>query len=161
MDFFKLLNRLDKYNIDFVIIGGFAGAAYGCSLMTKDLDICIDCSVDNLLRLQEALADLNPVHRMTPQKIKLQLTKETAANMKNLYLNTDLGQLDCISFVNGVGSFKEVKAASRTIEIDSNNYRILNLKNLIESKKAMGRPQDQQAAIQLEAIEKKQDKEQK
>lgn len=153
MDFFKLLDRLNEYGIDFVIIGGFAGAAYGCSLMTEDLDICIDCSVDNLLKLQKALEDINPVHRMTVQKIKLQLTKESAADMKNLYLDTDLGQLDCVSFVEGVGSFEQVKSCSRIIEIDGNNYRILNLRNLIESKKAMGRPRDRQAVVQLQAIE--------
>ncbi len=46
---------------------------------------------DNLMRLQGALSDLHPVHRMPPERPSLQLTPETAAEFRNLSLETDWG----------------------------------------------------------------------
>ena len=93
-NFLDLLKLLRKANVNFVIIGGFASAAHGCTNVTQDIDICCDFSTANLLRLQQALADINPVHRMAAKKLKLELTEDNCGNFNNLYLDTDLGQLD-------------------------------------------------------------------
>lgn len=42
----NLLTVLLENTIDFVLIGGFAGALYGSSLVTKDIDICMDLSTN-------------------------------------------------------------------------------------------------------------------
>ena len=52
-DFFDLLKRLTEADVDFVIVGGFAGVIYGCTDVTQDIDICCDFTADNLLALQE------------------------------------------------------------------------------------------------------------
>jgi len=69
-DFFDLIDRLVKASVDFVIVGGFAGTVYGCTIVTQDIDICCDFSPANLLLLQKAVSDLHPVHRMTPSREK-------------------------------------------------------------------------------------------
>ena len=141
-----------------MIIGGFAGAIHGCTLVTLDIDICCDFSADNLLKLQKALAQLHPVHRMTPRRIKFDLTTEKLRHLKNLYLDTDLGQLDCVSFVQGVGDFENVKAQSQTISAADTNYLVLNIDALIWAKKSMNRPRDREAVIELESIKELQKK---
>jgi len=153
-NFFDLLERLVNANVDFVIVGGFAGITHGCTYVTQDIDICCDFSPLNLLRLQKALSDVHPVHRMTPKKQKLQLTKENSCQFNNLYLDTDIGQLDCISFVKGLGDFQKVKKASETIIVERMKLRVLTLDALIKTKKAMNRPRDRQAVLQLQAIKK-------
>ena len=40
------------------MIGGFAAVAHGVTLLTQDVDVCCRLGVDNLLRIQRALADL-------------------------------------------------------------------------------------------------------
>jgi hypothetical protein len=151
-DFFDLLARLVEAGVDFVIVGGFAGVAHGCTYVTQDIDICCDFSPDNLLRLQNAISDLHAVHRMTPKQPKLNLTKENCTLYKNLYLDTEIGQLDCLSFIDGVGDYEKVKTASEVIQTEDIQLRILNIEALIESKKAMGRELDKQAILQLETI---------
>jgi hypothetical protein len=151
-DFFEILKRLSQNNVSFVVIGGFAATVYGCTLVTQDIDICCEFSPQNLMRLQNALADLHPVHRMTPNRIPLKLTAETAASPKNLYLDTDLGTLDCIGFVEGIGGFENVLKASRKIEVDNLTLNILTIDALIAAKEAMRRPRDRQALIELKAI---------
>ncbi|OQY06963.1 MAG: hypothetical protein B6I25_02755 [Planctomycetales bacterium 4572_13] len=150
--YIDLLTRLVKAEVRFVLIGGYACIVHGGTLSTVDVDVCCDFTPDNLLRLQRALADLNPVHRMTPQRLPLSLTSENCKKLKNLYLDTDLGQLDCISEVQGLGDFSQVEQMCETIEAEQTRLKVLNRDALIQSKKAMGRPRDREAVRQLEAI---------
>ena len=154
----KLLERLVAAGVDFVIVGGFAGVVHGCTYVTQDIDICCDFSPANLLRLQRALADVHPVHRMTPKRRRLALTEKSCKQLKNLYLDTDIGQLDCLSFIDGLGDYKKVPQASQLIEVEDTRLHVLRLDALIESKKAMNRPRDKAAIVQLEAIRKLQSK---
>ena len=151
-DFVNLLERLVNHAVDFVIVGGFAGIVHGCTYVTQDIDICCDFSPSNLLALQRAVSDLEPVHRMTPQRKKLELTEETCAQFKNLYLDTKEGQLDCLSFIDGLGDFSQAKQESELIEVEGAKMRVLSLDALVRTKRAMNRPRDREAISQLEAI---------
>ena len=153
-DFLNLLERLVRAGVDFVIVGGFAGVVHGCTYVTQDVDICCDFSPANLISLQEAICDLHAVHRMTPKRTKLKLTEKTCGQLKNLYLDTDIGQLDCLSFIDGVGDFHQVELASKSIEVENMQIRVLSLDALIKAKKAMNRPRDTEAILQLEAIKR-------
>jgi len=109
-------------------------------------------SPGNLLAIQEALVDLHPVHRPTPGRQPLELTTETAAQFANLYLDTDLGRLDCLSAIEGIGDYAEAKQASEVIEVEGIRLRVLTLEALIRSKEALHRPPDREALRQLKAI---------
>lgn len=152
--FFNLLNRLHDAGVEFVLVGGFAGVVHGCSLVTQDIDICCDFGSENLFRLQKAVTDLHPVHRMTPNRLELLLTNDNCQTYKNLYLDTDAGQLDCLSEIKGVGDYPVVRQASETVEADGKEFHVLTLDALITAKKAMNRPHDQEAVIQLQAVKK-------
>lgn len=153
-DFINLLERLVNGGVDFVIIGGFAGVVHGCTYVTQDIDICCDFSPANLLALQRAISDLHPVHRMTPKRKKLELTEQTCGQFKNLYIDTDIGRLDCLSFIDGIGGYSQAKRESELIEVEEMKVRVLSLNALIKSKKSMNRPRDKEAVLQLEAIKK-------
>jgi len=153
-DFLNLLERLVSAGVDFVIVGGFAGVLHGCTYVTQDIDICCDFSAANLLALQKAISDLHPVHRMTPKRKSLRLTEQTCGEFKNLYLDTDIGQLDCLSFIDGVGDFQQVKKASELVKVEDIRMCVLSLDALITTKKTMNRPRDKEAVLQLEAIKK-------
>ncbi|MBL7153532.1 MAG: nucleotidyltransferase [Phycisphaerae bacterium] len=152
--FNDLLERLVGAGVDFVVVGGFAGVVHGCTYVTQDIDICCDFSAENLMALQEAVSDLHPVHRMTPARKALALTEQSAGQLKNLYLDTDIGQLDCLSFIDGLGDYEKVKQASKEVQVRKMLLRVLGLDGLIEAKKAMNRPQDKQALLQLETVRK-------
>ena len=153
-NFFDLLGLLAKAEVDFIIVGGFAGVVHGCTYVTQDIDICCDFSPANLLRLQKALTGLHPVHRMTPNQPKLEMTEANCSQYKNLYLNTDSGQLDCLSFIDGLGNYQKAKRFSELIEVENIQLVVLSLDALITAKRAMNRPRDKEAVLQLEAIKK-------
>ena len=151
-DFINLLERLVSNGVDFVLVGGFAGVVHGCTYVTQDIDICCDFSPANLLLLQKAISDLNPVHRMTPNRKKLKLSDRTSEQFKNLYLDTENGQLDCLSFIDGLGNYSRVKQESEFVEVEDVKIRVLRLDALIKSKRALNRPRDKAAILQLESI---------
>ena len=155
-DFRSLIDRLIDHNVEFVIVGGYAAVAHGSSMLTQDMDVCCRFCPDNLLRLQKALTGLKPVHRMTAQRLPLKLNTASAAALKNLYLDTTLGQLDCLGSITGLGDFNDVFRASIVIDWFGRPCRLLALDALIKAKKAMGSTKDLETVRQLEAIRKMQ-----
>ncbi len=80
---------------------------------------------------------------------------------KNLYLDTNIGQLDCISSVDGVGDYATIKSSCLLVQTGNITLRVLNIDSLIQSKKTMDRPRDREAVIQLEAIKRLKNKKKK
>ena len=144
-----------RHRIEFVVVGGFAAVAHGVTQLTQDIDICCRMTPDNLMRLQDALSDLHPVHRMPPERPSLRLTHETAAEFRNLYLETDWGQLYCLGEILGVGGYDAVLAQSVEIELPGGPCRILAIDALVRAKQAMGRDKDCETILQLRAIQER------
>jgi hypothetical protein len=150
-----LLSRLRECKVEFVIIGGVCGVLHGASLITLDLDICCSFSCENLRRIETAVKDLNPHHRLTANKLPLELTDELCDRLKNLYLTTDLGTLDCLSEVAGVGNYEQVLQRSVLRSMSYGEVRILGLDALIAAKLATGREKDLDAVKLLSAIKER------
>jgi len=146
---------LIRHRIEFVVVGGFAAVAHGVTQLTQDIDICCRMTPDNLMRLQDALSDLHPVHRMPPERPSLRLTPETAAEFRNLYLETDWGQLDCLGEILSVGGYDAVRAQSVEIELPGGSCRILAIDALVRAKQALGRDKDRETILQLRAIQER------
>lgn len=151
----ELTRRLVEAQVEFVLIGGFAAVAHGATLVTRDVDICCRFTEANLRRIQTALVELHPVHRSRPD-LSLELTAEQCTRLKNLYLKTDLGVVDCLGEVLGVGDFDAVLSQSIEVELPFGRCRILDIDGLILAKEAMNRDHDRITVRQLKEIKKRQ-----
>lgn len=151
----QLLQRLSDAEIDFVIVGGFAAMLHGSTLVTRDLDVCALLTNKNVAKLREALRELNPVHRLTSQKLSFLDNPDPGVPLKNLYLKTEWGAVDILGSIMGVGDFARVRAASIEIELFGRRCRVISLEDLIEAKQALGREKDLLAVRELRAIEEK------
>jgi len=151
----RLLDALLVGEVDFVIVGGVAAVLHGSTLLTRDLDICIPLGASNLLRLQSALRELHPRVRAGAGVIPLDLDEAHAAALKNLYVTTDDGRLDCLGQVAGIGGFDDVLALSESVDLGGRSCRVLGIDGLIRAKEAMGRPHDLVTVAQLKAIREK------
>lgn len=148
----EILKRLCEHGVDFVVVGGLAGVAHGSSLVTEDLDVCAPMSSQNLSRILAALADLRPRWRMLPARPPVPFEPSKLESFKNLYILTDWGQVDFLSEIAGIGDYEKVAQHCVTLDIGGASCRVLSLDALIEAKRAIGRPKDIQAAVELEAI---------
>ncbi len=91
-----LLQRLLAADIEFVIVGGFGAVLHGSTVVTRDLDICAILTAANVEKLREAFKDLHPTHRHNPRRISFIDNPAPVVDLKNLYLQTDLGALDVL-----------------------------------------------------------------
>jgi hypothetical protein len=152
-----LLTRLRATGLDFVVIGGVCVVYYGAPMATFDLDICCPFGETNVRKIESAVRDLHPVHRLTANKLPLEETRSSFGSLKNIYLQTDFGKLDCLGEVAGVGNFEAVKERSITAKFAYGEFRFLNLEALITAKKAVGRERDLEAVRWLECVKEKRD----
>ncbi len=150
-----LLIRLTKHRVEFVLVGGMAAIAHGSSLVTRDVDVCAPLTQENIEKLLAALRDLNPRWRMLPNRPPVPDDARRLAGFKNLYIQTDLGQLDVLGEITGVGKYSEVTEDAIELDLGPIRCRVMNIEALIKSKQALGRPRDLQAATELEALRQK------
>ena len=151
----QLIAKLCDADIDFVIVGGFAGVLHGSSLVTRDLDVCVVLSPENVTRLRDILRDLKPVHRLTPQRLSFLDNPAADVTIRNLYLETSIGPIDFLGSIAGIGEFARVREESVEIELFGRRCRVMSIEALIRAKEAIGRPKDMLAADELRAIMEK------
>ena len=66
-DFKELFERLSAEGVEFIIVGGFAGAIHGSSRSTEDMDIVYRQLPENVQRILRALEPLYPYPRGAAQ----------------------------------------------------------------------------------------------
>lgn len=139
-------------DVEFVVIGGAAMGLQGSAHLTKDIDFCYARTTKNMERLAKALEPFNPVLRGAPPDLPFRFDAKTIGSGLNFTLTTDLGDLDFLGEVSGLGSFQEVLAASDLRNVGGVDCRVLSLEGLIKSKIAAGRPRDLYVLPELRAL---------
>ena len=149
--FEKVLELFNKYDIEYIIIGGYAGAVHGSARLTTDIDFIYKRSPENIQKIVEALKKYNPYLRGAPPGLPFRFDENTIQFGLNFTLITDLGNIDLLAEVPG-GNYDSIK--NDTIHVMLNDIKIncVNLKKLIELKKASGRPKDLEAIAELELL---------
>lgn len=150
----EILRRLYDAKVEFSLIGGLASRHYGVTLVIEDVDVCARFTTENLRR-KSAVRDFHSRHRLTANRLPLELTDELCGRLKNLYLKTDIGVLDCLSEVKGVGDFDAVLKESQLMQFPFGRCYVINIEALIRAKAAVARPHDLAAVQQLSAIREK------
>jgi hypothetical protein len=151
----RITQRLTEFRVEFVIAGGLGTLIHGSALLTRDVDVACRMDGENLGRLFDALKELHPIHRMTPGRLPFTREQAEQGGIRNLYLSIDWGQLDCLGEIKGLGDFATCQAQSEALDLDGAEVRVLSLDALITAKRAMGRPRDLHAVLELEAIREK------
>ena len=152
MNVITAVHALVDAGVDFVIIGGWSAILHGSSNVTNDLDVCYSRQPENLKRLAGALAPFHPWLRDLPEDLPFVWDEATLHNETNFTLPTDLGGIDLLAEVSGLGGFEEVKASSVLVHAFDRNVWTLDLPSLIKAKRAAGREKDLRALPELEGL---------
>jgi len=150
------LRLLGEYKVDCVIVGGIAAAIHGSSLLTNDLDVCYARDTANLKRLADALQSVHARLRNAPAGLPFILDSETLKRGLNFTFTTDIGDIDLLGEVRGVGNYEDVIAGSVTADLFGYRFAVIDIGKLIVAKRAAGRPKDLIALPELEAIQEAQ-----
>ena len=149
----QLLDRLCRHGVDYIVIGGVAATAHGSVRMTLDLDILYSREPENLARIVNALADIHPYLRGVPAGLPFRFDEKTLRNGLNFTFTTDVGEIDLLGQVAGVGDYPSALIDSIELEVFGNKLRCFSLSQLLSSKRAAGRPKDLEVIAELEEID--------
>ena len=138
-----ICSALEKAEVPYAIVGGYAVALHGAVRGTVDVDVVIEWSLKNLQDTEKAFKKIGLVSLIP-------ITAETLFHFREKYIqnrnliawnfydpSNPLNQVDII--IN-----YDLKSAhnTKTIKNSLGAIRILSLNDLITMKKASGRPQD-------------------
>jgi hypothetical protein len=147
-----ILRTLAAHRVEFVVIGGIAGAALGSPTATVDIDICYRRTDANLKRLARTLKELNARLRGTDDHVPFLLDAKTLAAGDRFTLTTDLGDLDLLCTPAGTAGFEDLRAGATRVSLEGFEVSVVSLSDLIRMKRAAGRPRDVAELEILEAL---------
>ena len=152
MKFERAMVALCDAEVECVVIGGVAAAFHGSATVTYDLVICYSRTTSNLRRLASALAPFHPRPRGFPADLPFLWDEVTLRNATVLTLMTDAGEIDLLGEVAGLGVYDDVKKRAIVVEAYGRRVLTLDLKALIQSKRAAGREKDLRVLPELESL---------
>jgi hypothetical protein len=139
--------------VEFVVIGGVSALWHGSARATLLLlEIFYSPVPANLERVVAALAPFHPRPRGFPADVPFIWDETTLPNSSLLMLQTELGAIDLLAEVAGLGGWSDVNERAITVSAFDRSIRTLDLASLIASKRAAGRPKDLDALPELESI---------
>lgn len=139
----ELFQALARHAVDYVTVGGVAIQAHGAQRLTRDLDVAIAASKDNLERLAAALSDVDArILGPDGQRSRSVPSATMLASGDQWHLVTDYGRLDVLTLPAHLGSFADLRARAHDVPLGDVSVPIAHRDDLLRMKRASGRPQD-------------------
>lgn len=143
-DFKEFLKLLEANDVRYLLVGGYAVGLYGYPRPTGDIDIWVSNAPENADRAVEALRqfgfdspDLSPSLLMLEKSI--------------IRIGVPPFQIEVITYIDGV-NFDECYPRRSPVEIDGCPVSVIGRDDLLNNKKASGRPKDINDLIELEKL---------
>jgi hypothetical protein len=144
-DLIDLLAEFDATKVDYVLVGGLAVALHGFPRFTKDADLWLRDTPENLERVRRALvafgAPASTIEALGP-----------AQPLDVVWLGKPPSRIDLMKGVPG-GDFERAWGSRVLIRCVGVETSVVGREELIRLKRASGRPQDLLDAAQLEALD--------
>jgi predicted nucleotidyltransferase len=143
-DFRELLEELVRDAVEFLLVGGYAVAFHGRPRATKDIDIFLEGSPENLERAARALARFGAPPQVVTAIRSMQ-------DSEIVYMGQPPLRVDFLRSIDGVEP-ADLFAHAVIAKVDGTEMKIIALAHLIANKRAAGRPQDLIDADFLERV---------
>ena len=136
-DFQEFISALNACEVAYILVGGYSVILHGYARTTGDMDVWVEPSEENYLRLRKAFAQFGmPVFDMTPDRFL------TNANYDVFTFGRPPVCIDILTQVKGL-EFQPAFQHAEWFEIGEGlSVRALRLSDLLEAKQAAARPKD-------------------
>jgi len=145
-DFQDFVQLLNAYDVDYMVIGGYALAFHGKPRHTGDLDIWIDVSDANAGKMHLVIYEFGMASLGLKKSDFLQAGLITQIGYPPL-------RIDILNEIDGI-SFAEAYVNKAVIDVDGLPINYIGLDDLIKNKLASGRHQDISDVVALKKIKK-------
>lgn len=153
----RILRALWKHGVQYILVGATAARLQGFPRLTSDADISPATDPENLKHLARALRDLNArvYTESVPEGLPFSCDAQTLARAKLWNLITDAGRLDVVFTPSGTGGYDDLARSAVTFQVFDLEVRAASLEDILRSKIASNRPQDQQDVIVIKQMLKR------
>lgn len=135
-DFREFIQAMNNHDVEYILVGGYAVILHGYRRVTGDMDIWVNRTRENYLKLTHAFQAFGlPLFDMTESKF----LDVDAADVFS-YGRPPVS-IDIITKLKGV-DFDDAYPQAQIFNEEGLMIRFLHLNNLIEAKKAAGRHKD-------------------
>ena len=150
----RLLRALSARGVRYVLVGATAARLQGFPRLTADADIAPATDADNLQRLASALNDLHArvYTDAVPEGLTFSCDAATISRSNIWNLITDAGRLDLLFRPSGTEGYDDLVRSAITYQVFGLEVHAASLKDILRSKLASNRPQDQQDVIILKEM---------
>lgn len=132
--FWRILN---KNNVRYIMVGGFATRFHGYNRSTDDVDLWLEETLENRQNLRKAFLELEYGDYETLE------TMQFIPGWTNFYVGNGI-EVDIMTDMKGVDpSFDECYQLTSKADIEGVIVPFLHINHLIDNKKAVNRPKDQ------------------
>ena len=152
MNLTAICRGLNDAKVRYVVVGGIAANVHGSPRFTSDVGICYDPAPDNREKLAGVLAGWHAYMRGVEPGLPFYMDARMLRDVPVLTLMTDVGDLDVMDRIAGVGDYAKVEATSVETVVSGTPVRAISLDALIAAKKAAGRRKDLESLLELEAL---------
>jgi hypothetical protein len=148
-----IFETLNRHQVDYVTIGGFAVAAHGAPRGTFDVDIIAAPEPVNWTRLAAALDELGAPDVVTDQDFRDLDPRDPfdLARSKNLLIRTRFGRVDVLNFLKAAPRYEDLRERRLLVEVGGVTIAVIDLDSLIRLKRNAGREQDLKDIAELTA----------
>lgn len=143
---------LSRHRVHYVVIGGVAATLHGSPVLTGDVDIAYERTRENIERLAEALAEVHARLRGVDEDLPFKPDAATLMSGSNFTFVTDLGNVDCLGWVEGIKSYEALSQRAIVVELSGESVKVASIDDLIAMKRAAGREKDRIGISHLETI---------
>ncbi len=147
--FRRILELLERHDVQYVVVGGVAAVLQGAPVTTFDLDALIKVDSNNVDKVASALAELDARYR---EHRDLRPSREDLAAGGHLLLMTDSGPFDVLGFIGGGKRYEDIVGSAVSLDVGELTIKVLSLTALVEEKKVLGRDKDLAVVKLLEAV---------
>lgn len=150
----ELFLALARHEVEYVTVGGVAIQAHGAQRFTRDLDVAIAASKENLDRLAAALAEVD-ARILGPDGERSRSVPSAAmlGSGDQWHLITSYGRLDVLVLPAHLGPFADMRARAHEVPLSDVSVPIAHRDDLLKMKRASGRPQDLADVRWLESLD--------
>lgn len=157
----QLLRALDRHGVRYVVIGGIAVGFHGHIRATKDLDVIIESSPDNVARLwrfiEEVEAEPYALDDFEANELPLPFEPESILDGGgNWLLRTRFGRLDVMQYAEGAPDYDTLsrRCVSDQLPGFAGPIQFCCLDDLLTMKRAAGRAVDLGDIERLERLDR-------
>jgi hypothetical protein len=152
MSFVEMVCRaLTGHRVRYALVGGYAVALHGAVRGTVDIDVVVDWNLETLQGAEEALRSLGLVSRLPVSAADVFNFRDEFVTRRNLVAWNFYNPDDLSQQVDVVITYDLKGRRRQRIATTSGALFLLSLEDLVNMKKASGRPQD---LADVEALEK-------